>query len=223
MPDKTYNLCNAMQRATLRLFSNYTVQGRENVPLTGPLLVVSNHMSNLDPPLLASSMPRRVNFIAKRGLFKPVAGWFFRTYGAYALNPEEQGKDIEALLWMRKLLRQDRAVVVFPESHRNPHIGMQEAVPGVAMLAVKTQTPILPVGLAGSEHLQAMWRVAFPTGDISVTIGEPFTLPEIKGKVEPERLQELLGDVMGRIADCLPERYHGIYGRNAREGTETSQ
>lgn len=222
MPDKTYAVSNSMMRGSLRLFANWTVSGRENVPMSGPLLVASNHLSNLDPPLLGASLPRRLNFIAKRGLFKPVVGWFLRTYGAYALNPEEQGKDIEALLWMRKLLREDRAIVVFPESHRHPEGGLREGVPGVALMAVKTQTPILPVGIAGSESVGPIWRVAMPTGDISVTIGEPFTLPDIKGRLEPEQLKDLMDGVMRRIAACLPERYHGVYGRDAQPGPGTA-
>lgn len=220
MPDKTYAVSNKMMRGSLRLFSNWTVTGRENVPMSGPLLVAANHLSNLDPPLLGASLPRRLNFIAKRGLFKPAIGWFLRTYGAYALNPEEQGKDIEALLWMRKLLREDRAIVVFPESHRSPEAGLREGVPGVALMAVKTQTPILPVGIAGSENVGPIWRVAVPTGNISVTIGEPFTLPDVKGRLEPEQLKELMDTVMSRIAACLPERYHGVYGRDAQPGPD---
>jgi len=213
MADRTYSVCNVMMRGALRAFSNWRVQGRENVPLEGPLLVVANHMSNLDPPVVAASLPRRLNFIAKRGLYKPLVGWFLRTYGAFALNPDEQGNDIGAMLWMRKLLRQNRAIVVFPESHRNPYIGMQEAIPGVALLAALTQTPILPVGLTGTERLGPLWRVAFPTGDITVNIGKPFTLPDIKGKHDPEQIKALMGSVMGRIADLIPEQYHGVYRR----------
>lgn len=220
MADTTYRVSNVMMRGALRLFSKWTVTGRENVPMSGPLLVAANHLSNLDPPLLGASLPRRLNYIAKRGLFKPVIGTFLRAYGAYALNPEEQGKDIEALLWMRKLLREDRAVVVFPESHRNPESGLREGMPGVALMAVKTQTPILPVGIAGSESVGPIWRVAVPTGNISVTIGEPFTLPAVKGKLEPEQFKQLMDDVMLRIAACLPERYHGVYGRDAQPGPD---
>lgn len=222
MPDKTYTVSNMLMRGALRLFADWSVSGAENVPKTGPLLVTANHVSNLDPPLLGASLPRRLNFIAKRGLFKPVLGWFLRTYGAYALNAEEQGKDIEALLWMRKLLRESRAVVVFPESHRNRVGGMREGVPGVALMAVKTRAPILPVGIAGSESVGPLWRIAIPTGAISVTIGEPYTLPEVKGRLDEETLKELMDTVMLRIAACLPERYHGVYGRNAQPGLDTA-
>jgi 1-acyl-sn-glycerol-3-phosphate acyltransferase len=211
MSDITYGICNTAMRGALRAFSNWKVTGQENVPLDGPLLIVSNHMSNIDPPIIAASIPRRVNFIAKRGIFKPGIRWFLKAYGAFALNADEEGKDIQAMLWMRQLLRQNRAVVIFPESHRNPYVGMQETVPGVALLAAKTQTPILPVGLTGTEGLGPLWRVMFPTGNLSVNIGKPFTLPDVKGKMDAEQLKAMMGTVMGRIADLMPKEYHGVY------------
>ena len=197
MADRTYGICNAMMKGTLRTFSNWEVTGQENVPLSGPLLIVSNHMSNVDPPLVAASIPRRVNFIAKRGIFTPGIRWFLKAYGAYPLNADDEGNDIQALLWMRKLLRQERSVVIFPESTRNPYIGMQQAVPGIALLASKTQTPILPVGITGTERLGPLWRIVFPTGDLRVQIGRPFTLPHTETKCTPHQLKEMMNTVMG--------------------------
>ena len=211
MGDRTFAISNAMMRGTLRIFSNWQVIGQENVPLTGPLLIVSNHMSNVDPPLIAASIPRRVNFIAKRGIFKPGIRWFLKAYGAYSLNADKDGNDIEAMLWMRKILRQDKSVVIFPESTRNPYIGMQKAASGVALLASKTQTPILPVGITGTERLGPLWRIVIPTGDLRVNIGRPFTLPPGEKRYSHQQLNELMGTVMGQIADLLPENYHGVY------------
>ena len=211
MADRTYAISNAMMKGTLRIFSNWGVTGQENVPLTGPLLIVSNHMSNVDPALVAASIPRRVNFIAKRGIFKPGISWFLKAYGAYPLNADVEGNDIQALLWMRQLLRQGKSVVVFPESTRNPYIGMQEAVPGVALLASKTQTPVLPVGITGTERLGPLWRIVFPSGDLKVNIGVPFTLPHTEKKCTPQQLKSMIGTVMGHIADLIPQEYHGVY------------
>ena len=220
MADITYGICNVAMRGALRLFSNWKVIGQENVPTEGPLLIVSNHMSNIDPPLVAASVLRRVNFIAKRGIFKPGIRWFLEAYGAFPLNTDEEGNDIQAMLWMRQLLRQNKSVVIFPESHRNPYVGMQKAALGIAFLASKTQTKILPVGLTGTERLGPLWRVMFPTGDLSVTIGTPFTLPDIKGKLDHQQLASMTGHVMGRIADLLPKEYHGVYSPTQGDSAE---
>ncbi|MQG76018.1 MAG: 1-acyl-sn-glycerol-3-phosphate acyltransferase [SAR202 cluster bacterium] len=220
MADITYGICNVAMRGALRLFSNWKVTGQENVPPDGPLLIVSNHMSNIDPPMIAASVSRRVNFIAKRGIFQPGIRWFLKAYGAFALNAVEEGNDIQAMLWMRQLLRQNRAIVVFPESTRNPYVGMQKAMGGVAFLAAKTQTTILPVGLTGTERLGPLWRVMFPTGDLTVNIGKPFTLPDTKGKMDADQITSMMDSVMGRIADLLPKEYHGVYSPTQGDSAE---
>lgn len=209
MLDLTYRICNFAQRTTLRLFADWQTQGRENVPPQGPLIVVSNHISNLDPQLLASSIPRRLRFVAKRGLFKPVASFFFRAYGAYPMNRD--GNDLAAALWLRKVLAGDGAVVLFPETTRSGTPGMRRGVPGVALMALRTQAPILPVGIVGSECVGPPWQTLFPHGTIRVNIGQPFTLPAIEGKVGRPQLEALTTMIMERVAAQLPEQYRGVY------------
>jgi 1-acyl-sn-glycerol-3-phosphate acyltransferase len=142
-------------------------------------------------------------------LFKSGVGTFLRAYGAYPLNRE--GRDLEAFLWARRLLEKDKAIVLFPEAHRHPGLGMQKAVPGVALLALRTQAPILPVGITGTGHMEPLWRLAFPTGRITVRIGPPFTLPLIEGRVPRQQLEALADMVMQHIAMLLPSEYRGVY------------
>jgi 1-acyl-sn-glycerol-3-phosphate acyltransferase len=207
--DLTYGICNFVQRTALRLFADWQLQGRENVPPRGPLIVVSNHISNLDPQLLACSIPRRLRFVAKRGLFKPVASFFFRAYGAYPMNRD--GNDLAAALWLRKVLARDGAVVLFPETTRSGTPGMQRGVPGVALIALRTQAPILPVGIIGSECVGPPWQTFFPHGTIRVNIGQPFTLPAMEGRVERPQLEALTTMIMERVAAQLPKQYRGVY------------
>ena len=78
-----YPIGNALIGASLRCFSNYNVTGKELIPTHGPLLVVSNHLSNIDPPLLAVSIPRPLHFLAKKGIFHdPIVNVILRGYGA---------------------------------------------------------------------------------------------------------------------------------------------
>ena len=204
-----YDICNVAQRATLRLFADYKVTGTENVPPMGRLIVVANHQSNLDPPLLAASLPRRIWFLAKDGIFvNPIVGPFLRAYGAFPLD--RGGRDVRAYRWALDRLERDQALVIFPEGTRN-NGSMNRALPGVASLALKTGAPLLPVAIVGSERMGHWIRAVNPTGTIRVNIGQVFSLPSIDGKPGIEVLQSLTDMIMQRIAALLPERYRGAY------------
>ena len=208
-----YPVGNVLQRFTLRLFADYRVEGKENVPPMGPLIVVANHQSNMDPPLLGASFPRKIWFLAKDNMFRGrgrwLRHWFLTSYGAFPLNRE--GTDVRAYRWSLSMLDRDAALVVFPEGTRSPG-SLRKGLPGVVRLALKTQAPLIPVAITGTQHLGSWARVFNPTGVIRVKIGTVFSLPSVDGKLSPEVLESLTDDVMRRIADLLPESYRGVYG-----------
>ena len=199
-----------LQRLTLRAFADWKVGGRENVPRSGPLIVVSNHQSNFDPSLLSTSFPRRVSFLAKSSLFKrALASWFLRSYGAFPL--EREGADISAYRWALGILTNGQALVVFPEGTRSLGRGMRRGHRGVASLALKSGAPLLPVGITGTERLGTLLRVFNPTGKIRVNIGPVFSLPEVGGRPSKEDLDSFVDMIMYRIAALLPPEYRGVY------------
>ena len=220
MADRVYRLTNFLLRRQLRTFATWEVHGAEGVPPMGPLIIVANHLSNLDGTLLAASIPRRIYFIAKRALFKAVAGTLLREYGVYPMDDDGQG--YRAFLWARERLNRDQAVALFPEGRRNPH-GMQRASPGVALVALRTQAPILPVGITGTQRLDAMWRIAFPAGEVPIRLGQPFTLPDIHGHLERPQLQSLADMIMQRVAVLLADEYRGVYGLTPAEDATASR
>ena len=212
-------VCNVLQRMTLGLFANYEVVGKENVPPMGPLIIVANHQSNFDPPLLGASIPRRTWFLAKDGIFRgSVPNWFLRSYGAFPLN--RTGPDVRAYRWVLNRLNEDKAVIIFPEGTRSDG-AMQRAMPGIVQLALKAQVPLLPVGITGTERIRHWMRVVNPTGRIRVNIGTVFSIPHIEGRPNREVLQSLADMIMGRIAALLPERYQGVYRIGTDPGAES--
>lgn len=202
-------VCVFLQKGTLRLFADWKVSGRENVPPMGPLIIVANHQSNFDPSLLACSVPRTIRFLAKENIFgNPIARWFLYNYGAFPVDRE--GMDVAAYRWARERLSHDQALVLFPEGTRNRG-SMGPAKSGVTRLALQTQAPILPVGITGTEHIGGLLRHFNPTGKLRVNIGTPFSLPVIEGKPDKAVVESLTQMVMERIAALLPEEYRGEY------------
>ncbi|WP_135228402.1 lysophospholipid acyltransferase family protein [Deinococcus fonticola] len=131
------------------------IHGRENVPPPGtPLVVAANHVSALDPFLVAKALPpgRYLQFMAKKELFKPVIGWIIRTGGSFPVDRE--GNDVGAVRTAVRILKDNGTVGIFPQGHR----GGTEMQGGVALIAAKGRSPILPAGISRDEK---RWIVRF--------------------------------------------------------------
>ena len=213
LTDLVYRICTIIQRLVMRLFADWQVNGAENVPPMGPLIIIANHQSNFDPPLLSASIPRRVYFLAKSDLFMGhVITWFLSSYGAFPVNRE--GGDIRAYRWVISQLRAGKPVVLFPEGTRSRN-GMMKAKPGIAQIALQSQASILPVGIVGTHRLGTWLRVLNPTGKITVNIGQVFSVPMIEGRPSRELLESISDMIMQRVAMQLPEEIRGVYGSGA--------
>lgn len=199
----------AAMKLALLLTTKYHVVGRESVPPAGPLIIVSNHLNAIDPSLLAASIPRSISFLAKRELFhKTILGPMIKAYGAL---PIKRGGAYRATLdQILALLGRDKAVALFPEGTRSRRARLGRSKPGVALVALRSGAPILPVGISGSERITGI-RSLFTRPRITVSIGEPFTLPFLEGPVGRAQLGSLTDLLMGRIAEQLPPHYQGEY------------
>lgn len=152
------------------------IYGAKKVPMNGPLIIVANHASNLDPPLLSNCMRRPVSFMAKESLFQvPVLAPAIRAYGAY---PVKRGSaDRSAIREALKQLNQGWAVGIFLQGVRTPDGRVSAPKLGAAMIAAKAQVPLLPVSLWGTEKILAKGS-SFPhPSPVTVRIGEPIAPP----------------------------------------------
>jgi 1-acyl-sn-glycerol-3-phosphate acyltransferase len=200
----------ALARFCFSVLGRMEVTGLEAAPPYGPLIVVANHLSNHDAPLLAAGLHRRLSFLGKRELFvNPIAAWVMRSCNVYPLD--RSGPGVEALRLALDLLGRDQAVVIFPEGRRSPRHAMQEGLSGAAYIALRSQAPILPVGITGTEKVPT-WRMPFPLCRFKVNIGQPFTLPKLEGRVSREVVDSLRDLMMQRVAAQLPPEYRGVYG-----------
>ena len=191
-----------------------TVTGQEAMPPYGPLLVASNHLSLNDAGSLVVALPRQIVFLAKKELWnKPIGRYYCNAVGAVPLDRERGGG--EALRYALQALNQDQAILMFPEGGISETGQLRRARTGLAWLALKTQAPILPVGISGSEKFPS-WRMPVPLASWQVNIGTPFTPPQVEGPVNRAMLNSVTDMVMERIAALLPESYRGVYADNLR-------
>ncbi|MFN8520902.1 MAG: lysophospholipid acyltransferase family protein [Chloroflexota bacterium] len=180
----------------------------------GPLVVVANHVSNVDPPLvggwLASGLRRRTAFLAKEQLFRGPWGRFMLAQG---MIPVRAGRsDVDALRQARSVLERGGVVVVFPEGTRSPDGVIGEAFAGAAMLAARPDAWIVPVGVGDTDLLMPR-GARLPRFGTRVTAryGEPFQLVADPSLPRRAALEAASEELMRHIAALLPERQQGRF------------
>jgi len=201
-----YRVCNPAVRLLLFLLSRWEVKGKENVPREGPVLIVANHMTLLDPPMLSVSLGRYAQIMAKEELFRTRASSYFMSgLGAF---PVHRGRlDRQAMRVAEKVLAEGGALVVFPEGQRSRNSQLRQASEGVTLIALRSKAPILPAGITGTERVSGVWSV-FRRPRLTVTFGRPFHLPAASGKADRA---ECTRYIMEHIAEVLPSQYRGAY------------
>jgi 1-acyl-sn-glycerol-3-phosphate acyltransferase len=192
-----------------KLLLRCQVIGRGNVPQRNACIVVANHVNLLDSPVLGVSLGRKVYFMAKEELFHSrFIGWLVKQFGAF---PVAKGKlDRRAGRRASQLLTQGEALVILPEGRRSEDGKLGQAYPGAALLAVKSDVPIVPVGISGTGQLIGKWWfIGRPR--LTINIGQPFTLSNSHGKFSKAEIADLTYEIMMRIAELLPQEYRGRY------------
>lgn len=173
------------------------VEGRENVPPKGAIIVAPNHKSDWDPPLIGVAFDTRIiHYMAKEELFKnPIFGWIIRQFGTF---PVKRGAvDRTAIRQAIRELKVGNPLGIFPEGTRIRREGLGRFHSGMASLALMTGTPILPVAVIGSRYLPHR------KGPLAVLIGKP--VPVKKQRPTDELVAELNEEIKGKIQQLMDE------------------
>ena len=191
--------------ALMRLLFRLEVHGREQVPAAGPLLLVSNHVSLLDPPIVGGASPRDLHFMAKEELFGiPLLGWLIRRLNARPVKRD--GSDGRALKTALRLLREGRALLVFPEGTRGVEGRLGEGKPGVGMLAVMSGATVVPVHVSGSGRALPAGRVVPRPAKVRVRFGPPLHFKAAGAEERKERYREVTREMMRAIAQLRDQQ-----------------
>lgn len=134
----------------LYLFGNsFRTFGKSRVPRSGPLLIIANHESFWDPPIVGITLGRRVTYMARKTLFEnKIGSYLMRMQGAFPVD--QDGTGLDGIRTAMQLLEKGEGVIVFPEGTRTPDGTMKEFMAGIVLLIRRAKVPVLPVGIAGA-------------------------------------------------------------------------
>ena len=211
-----YQIAKAIIWFLLFLLTDWRVEGRGNVPRQGPLIVIANHLSLADPPILAVSLDRRLTFMAKRELFDSwFSGCIVRNLGAFPVNRMQL--DRAAMRQAKEVLSRGLALAIFPEGQRSRDARLQTPYSGSALIALRNGAPVIPVGIVGTERIKGLaWILRRPK--VIVNIGRPFSLPPVNGRLRKPELASLVDYMMSHIAELLPVENRGQYAGRLNGG-----
>ena len=186
-----------------RLLFGFRVQGRERVPAEGAALLLSNHASHLDPVLVGVASPRQLRFLARDTLFFWPLAWLIGSLGAVPINRES---GIAGLRTTMTILKQQHALLLFPEGTRSEDGHLQPLKPGFCSVARRSRAALVPVGIAGSFDALPRGRTMPRMKRIVLEFGEPIPYSEY-AELSDEQLVQLVAQ---RLASAVEAASQGI-------------
>jgi len=185
-----YKVCRGICNVLFRIFFRFKVIGKEKIPKDGKVIVCANHISLLDPIALAISIPRPINFMAKKELFEnKFSKWLIGNLGAFPVDRE--GSDLSAIRNSMKVLKNNGILGIFPEGKRVYEPDIKNAKPGIGIIAVKAQAPVIPI------YIDSKYRIF---GKVLIKVGDPIKVDKYhKQKTTGEDYKKLSEEIMYSI------------------------
>ncbi|GBC92072.1 1-acyl-sn-glycerol-3-phosphate acyltransferase [bacterium HR15] len=197
-------------RGLARLLFRLEVYGEQHVPLEGALVVASNHLSLLDPPLIGCACPRELRYVAKAELFRlPLWGALFRRLGGF---PVERGNaDVRAIRTALHYLQEGRAVLIFIEGTRGTGEYLLPPTPGATLLARQSGAPVLPTAIIGTHRAMPKGAKLPRLTKVKIHFGTPVTYRELFGERTDRAARDAFTEyLMEQIAALLREMGHPL-------------
>jgi 1-acyl-sn-glycerol-3-phosphate acyltransferase len=203
-----YRILNATVTPAARAVWRPTVEGIEHVPLSGPVVIASNHLSFADSVVIPVVAPRKVVFLAKEEYFtgSGLKGWFIKTWftalGALPVERQTHRAAQEALDTAMTVLEAGGGFGIYPEGTRSRDGRLARGKTGVAWLALTADCPVVPVGITGTDRIQPVGASWPRPHRFTVVFGKPMTFPEHQGKAGSNRSRREVTDrIMAEIAE----------------------
>ncbi len=211
-------------RLLFHLICEVRISGLENIPANGLYIIVINHISIIEPPFVIAFWPVAPEAVGAKEIWERKGqSLLAKFYGGIQVHRGEFDKRV--IEKMIAVLNSGRPLLIAPEGGRSHTPGMRPGLPGVAYIAEKTQSAILPVGIIGSTDDFLDQAIKFKRPVLEMNIGEITTLPRIEGKGAQRRieLQKNTDIVMYKLAELLPPSYQGVYATGNANPSKTAQ
>lgn len=185
------------------------VEGLENVPAQGPAILMINHIAFVDPIVVLHMLPRNIVPMAKVEVYSyPLVGVLPRIWGVIPVRREEF--DRRAIQGALEVLHEGEIILVAPEAHRGP--ALQQAKEGIAYLATRSNAPVVPVAIEGTEGFPSLPFLARWRGPgIQVRFSRAFRFRLDGSRADREDLTKMTKEAMYVLAALLPEHRRGVY------------
>jgi 1-acyl-sn-glycerol-3-phosphate acyltransferase len=202
-----YRFAALLIRAIFHINGGIKVYGIENIPMQGGVIIASNHLSYLDPPLISAVIPRRTTFIARKGLFTiPLLGWFIKHF---AIPVDRERTSPSTIKEAVKKVNNGELFVIFPEGRRSEDGRLLKGKRGVGMLAGMTGAPVIPTLIVGTDKALPVGGKWLKRSKIYIIFGKSiiFNLETLDRNIY-EKISE---DIMKSIGE-LKKTYADICG-----------
>jgi 1-acyl-sn-glycerol-3-phosphate acyltransferase len=214
-----YTLTREVLGPVARLIYRPVIEGRDNIPRTGPLLLASNHLSFVDSIVIPLVTPRRVVFLAKseyftgQGVRGALKRSLFTAVGSVPIQRGTAGAAQQALDSALEILNDGLAFGIYPEGTRSRDGRLYRGRTGVAWLALTAGCPVVPVGLAGTQDIQPVGSRVPRIRKITIRFGEPLDFSYLQGAKPGLARREATDAIMAAIHELSGQELVGHYNR----------
>ncbi|MDQ4212364.1 lysophospholipid acyltransferase family protein [Microbacterium capsulatum] len=221
----TYLLGRLILAPLARIVYRPHVEGRSNVPKTGPIIVASNHLSFIDSIAIPVAAPRRVHFLAKSSYFEGTGfkgrliGNLMRAVGAIPVRRGAGQAALDALDEQRRLLDEGLAVALYPEGTRSTDGRLYKGRTGVAFLALQTGALVVPVGVIGTDKAMPVGAKMPKLGSrVTIRFGEPLDLAHHGPATSGRARRGATDEIMAAIHALSGQELAGVYNEVPAHG-----
>jgi 1-acyl-sn-glycerol-3-phosphate acyltransferase len=200
------------------------VKGMNNVPETGPAVLVSNHLSFSDSIFLPLAVPRPVSFLAKseyftgKGLKGKLTAAFFRLTNQLPMDRSGGAASASSLSAGVDVLENGGLLGIYPEGTRSPDGRLYRGKTGVAKLVLKTGVPVIPVAMIGTDKVQPIGRKIPNIRRIGIIVGEPLDFSRYAGMENDRFIQRSVTDeIMYELMRLSGQEYVDVYASTMKE------